>query len=84
LWGIGEGAMRETTNGEKRILRHAVGAAFALGLAVNAWAIKDYLAFKQVHQQAEAATVERLKWQEAALTAIAAKLGIAIPPPPQR
>jgi hypothetical protein len=89
---------RFEANGEKRILWRfvnilvAVCATGALLLgSLNAWAVRDYLQFKDSYAQhetnrlaVEAATRERMKWQEAALSAIAMKLDIPIPPPPQR
>ncbi len=96
--GIMNRAEHLNENGEKRILWRfvniliAVCATGALLLgALNAWAIKDYLDFKQSYARelaerarGDAQRDERQKWQEAALAAIAAKLDITIPPPPPR
>jgi hypothetical protein len=88
---------RAESNGEKRILWRFVNVLIAICATgalllgtLNAWAIRDYLEFKGQYaremserDKAQAALQERLKWQEAALVAIAAKLEIVIPSPPR-
>ena len=87
----------EISNGEKRVLWRFVNVLIAICAAgalllgtINGWAIKDYLDFKEDHAQMErqnvsyrAAMLERMKWQETVFLAIAKKMGIPVPPPPE-
>ncbi len=84
-------AQQLNTNGEKKILWRGVEALLALLTIITTvtttaatWAITDYLAFKHQHVMDQARQDERMRWEESTLMAIAKKLDIPIPPPPER
>ncbi len=84
---------RIVPNGEKALLWKGLIGLLTLvvsaSTAVAAWAIQDYLDFKerysievQAHVRDDARLLERLRWQEATLQAICGKLDIRCPTPP--
>ena len=73
---------RREPNGERQLLRQTTLALIMVYMALNTWAVGDYVLHKMHQQGTESALHERLEWQEAALQAIAKKLEIPIPPPP--
>lgn len=73
---------RREPNGEKRVLWQIAVALLSIVIAIDTWAIGDYLYHKQRQAEFESTLNERLRWQASALQAIATKLEIPIPPPP--